>query len=260
MRAEVRAVIPEYPLQGMDGIPHRQRYDRKIRFPVVYLLHGYTGDYTDWMNMIPIERYANKYGIAVVMPNGMNSWYLDLPNGVLMEQYIAEELPAMMEAYLPVSDNADQRFIAGLSMGGVGAVRTALRHPKTYRAVSSMSSGLDIVARLNMSPETPYLERVRRSVAFAYGGLEHLSDPSLDIKQLYIALREAGEHIPPLLFQYGVDDPSYPVQYPSFVKFARDHGLPVKAAATPGAHDFECWDISINNALDWFRDMLNYAR
>lgn len=58
MRAEVRAVIPEYPLQGMDGIPHRQRYDRKIRFPVVYLLHGYTGDYTDWMNMIPIERYA----------------------------------------------------------------------------------------------------------------------------------------------------------------------------------------------------------
>jgi len=107
--------------------------------------------------------------------------------------------------------------------------------------------------------EQHYLERIIKVVSFAYGGLENVDSPELDIKKLYLALKEKGAHIPPLLFQYGVDDPAYPIQFPTFVKFARENGLPVKSAATPGAHNFDCWELAIRNTLDWFRGMLNAA-
>ena len=63
-RTEIRVVLPEYPKQRNDGIPHKQAFDAATRFPVVYLLHGFTGDYTDWTNMIPIERFAAETGFA----------------------------------------------------------------------------------------------------------------------------------------------------------------------------------------------------
>lgn len=102
-RTEVRVALPEYPNQRNENIPYRQAFEPALRFPVVYLLHGFTGDYTDWTSMIPIERFAAETGFAVVMPHGYNTWYRNVPGGFQMESFIADELPAAVEALLPVS-------------------------------------------------------------------------------------------------------------------------------------------------------------
>ena len=61
-RTEVRVALPEYPDQRNPDVPRNQAFDPTRKFPVVYLLHGFTGDYSDWSGMLPIENFANKYG------------------------------------------------------------------------------------------------------------------------------------------------------------------------------------------------------
>ena len=102
-RTEVKVVLPEYPAQRISSVDRQTAYDKSLTFPVVYLLHGFTGDHSDWFSMVPIERYAQEYGFAVVMPHGYNSWYLNEPRGAHVEDFLFDELPAAMEAMLPVS-------------------------------------------------------------------------------------------------------------------------------------------------------------
>ena len=247
-RTEVRVALPEYPEQRAASTDRRRAYDRSIRFPVVYLLHGYTGDYTDWLTMVPIERYAQAYGMAVVMPHGYNSWYMNLPHGPRVEDFIADELPAAMEALLPIADCAEERFIAGLSMGGMGAVSIVLKHPERYRACASasgvMSRGL-LEAQYAEGPDADpeMLERLHYA---SRGGEEP------EIEELYLRLKRENASIPPHLFLYGEQDEMFDRQYRWFTAFAKSHGLPVTAACWQGAHDFGFWDPAVQRMFEWF--------
>ncbi|NMD38832.1 MAG: esterase family protein, partial [Christensenellaceae bacterium] len=89
--------------------------------PVMYLLHGYCGDNTDWLYSGNIEQFATEYNIAVVMPAGNNSFYADMRHGANYLKHIGEELPQIISKVFPVSINREDTFIAGLSMGGYGA-------------------------------------------------------------------------------------------------------------------------------------------
>ena len=141
-RADLHVVLPEYPAQRAPSGPYRTVYDRARRFPVVYLLNGYTGDYTDWLTMLPLERFVTESGIAAVVPSGANTWYEDIRGGMQMRTFITEELPAAAEAFFPLADTADRRFIAGISMGGRGAAMLSAACPDTYRAAACLSAPL----------------------------------------------------------------------------------------------------------------------
>ena len=120
-------------------------------FPVLYLLHGATGDYGDWRTHAKADLLdlASTYGLIIVTPDGDDyGWYLDSPmeTGSQLETYFMKELVPFVErgAGLPVAAGARSRAIAGLSMGGHGAVTLALRNPGSFRTASSMSGILDI--------------------------------------------------------------------------------------------------------------------
>ena len=121
---------------------------RPIPLPVVYLLHGYSGNYSNWITRVPqLRQLADLHQMIIVCPDGAtDSWYFDSPIDQRMqyETYIAKEVPAFIDSAYMTIDNRKGRFITGLSMGGHGSLFIALRHPQTFSAGGSMSGAVDI--------------------------------------------------------------------------------------------------------------------
>ncbi|WP_295118257.1 alpha/beta hydrolase family protein [uncultured Chitinophaga sp.] len=125
------------------------RYKKsKQRYPVIYLLHGYSGNHGDWIKKVPVIKIlADRDSVIFVCPDGgFGSWYLDSPIDSTMryETFVGREIPAYIDAhYRSIPDRA-HRAIAGLSMGGHGALFLAIRHQDIFGAAGSMSGGVDI--------------------------------------------------------------------------------------------------------------------
>jgi S-formylglutathione hydrolase FrmB len=118
-------------------------------YPVVYLLHGYGGNYTDWLgiNGEYLARTADVENLLIVLPDGgRGSWYFDVPDDAnyRYETYIATELVQWIDAHYATRPAPEARGISGLSMGGHGALFLAFRHPEVFGVAGSMSGGVDI--------------------------------------------------------------------------------------------------------------------
>lgn len=115
--------------------------------PVVYLLHGYNGHALTWLNIKPeLPRIADREGIIFVCPDGKNSWYWDSPlrKDYRYETFVARELVDYIDHHFATRPHPHSRAIAGLSMGGHGAMWLSIRHKDVFGAAGSMSGGLDI--------------------------------------------------------------------------------------------------------------------
>jgi len=126
-----------------------QNYGKdNLKRPVLYLLHGATGNYTDWIKKVPnIQTYANQQDLIIVCPDGgYTSWYFDSPIDPQMqyETYVVEELVAAVDAHYNTFKNKENRAITGLSMGGHGALYLAFKNQHVFGAAGSMSGGVDI--------------------------------------------------------------------------------------------------------------------
>ncbi len=134
MRTQVNVILP----------------DTKVArpFKTLWLLHGLTDDHTAWMRNTNIERYANQYGLAVVMPAVQRSWYTDTAYDVNYFTFVTKELPEICRTYFNgMSDRREDNIIAGLSMGGYGAVKSALRCPEQYGHCIALSGALDVTRK-----------------------------------------------------------------------------------------------------------------
>jgi S-formylglutathione hydrolase FrmB len=115
------------------------------RFPVLYLLHGLYGDYLNWDTRTDLERYAERYELIVAMPDADDSWYTNSATDPKdkFEEYIARDLVAEIDGKLRTLRSRHARAIAGLSMGGYGALKIALRYPEDFAFAGSLSGALD---------------------------------------------------------------------------------------------------------------------
>ncbi|WP_189481059.1 alpha/beta hydrolase [Alishewanella tabrizica] len=116
------------------------------RFPVLYLLHGHGGDHTDWLNKTVVATLADHYSMIVVMPNGdKNKWYMDSPinSNYRYRSYIAQDVVQYVDQHYRTITTPAGRALAGLSMGGYGALHIALQHPDIFGAMASTSGGVD---------------------------------------------------------------------------------------------------------------------
>lgn len=115
-------------------------------FPVVYLLHGAYGNERSWLEIRPdLPEVADREGLIFVTPRAYNTWYFDSPlnPGVRYETFLADELVSFVDSHYPTIASRNGRAITGLSMGGHGAMHTAMRHPDVFGAVGSTSGGVD---------------------------------------------------------------------------------------------------------------------
>lgn len=121
---------------------------KEKRFPVVYLLHGFSGNYSNWIKKVPaIKQYADQYQFIIVCPDAaFSSWYFDSPidSSFKYETFTATELPAFIDANYKTNAQRNQRAITGLSMGGHGGLYLGWRHADFFGAAGSMSGALVI--------------------------------------------------------------------------------------------------------------------
>ena len=119
-----------------------------LKYPTIYLLHGYSGNYRNWIQQVPsLNILATTYKCIIVCPDGgFSSWYINSPIDTTMqyETFVATELVNYIDTNYQTIQQGTGRAITGLSMGGFGAMYLALNHPKTFGACGSMSGALDI--------------------------------------------------------------------------------------------------------------------
>jgi S-formylglutathione hydrolase FrmB len=208
-------------------------------FRVLYLLHGLSDDDTAWVRNTSIERYAED--LAVVMPRVERSFYADEANGRPYWTFLTEELPQVAGGLFRLSDRREDTFVAGLSMGGYGALKWAMRRPDRFAAAASLSGVLDLADR-QRTPAGGNDPRLWRRVfddTSVTGGdddLFHLLDTVADPPALYISC--------------GEDDPLYPGNV-RFAQACRDRDIPLQTRFGPGGHDWSYWDTHIRGVLDW---------
>ena len=213
--------------------------------PVVTLLHGMHGSYSDWMRKSSIETVAFFRKIAVIMPEGSNSYYHDMVYGERFFTYISEELPAVMRRTFGFSNHRDKNFIAGLSMGGYGAIRTALLLPERYAGAASLSGALDLRRWSGNPQKNPYARRI-------WGENFEEIFPGSD-SDLFHLMRTfpADKPAPKLFFACGTEDALYQTQkdlLPILEEKKNVFDYTVKEG--PGAHNWLFWDQWIAPALD----------
>lgn len=234
----------------------------KSPFKTLYLLHGIGDDCTKWVRRTGIEKYAQNNGIAVVMPQVEKSFYTDMFYGDRYWTYLSEELPIKMRHYFPLSDLREENFVAGLSMGGYGAFKWALRKPEMFAAAASFSGVLDIKSLFDFEGKSPDFretsvavfggeEKVRRQAVALFGGTDKIENSEEDLFFLLRRLKASDRHVPKLYQCCGTEDAVYKYNTP-FRIYAEKLGVDLTYEEWSGDHTWEYWDESIRRALKWF--------
>ncbi|SNY60451.1 alpha/beta hydrolase [Paractinoplanes atraurantiacus] len=220
--------------------------------PLLYLLHGLTDDDTAWTRFTSIERYATAHGLAVVMPQVHRSFYADEAYGMKFWTFLSDELPRLVHRFFKVTDQPRETYVAGLSMGGYGALKWALRQPERFAAAASLSGALDL-AYLQENDDRPHI-RALMSRVFAGRGTDGTDD------DLFHLIRGArAEELPRLMLRCGTEDHLAKLNE-RFVGACADAGVTLDSAFTPGDHDWAYWDREIQEVLSFFMNRRGPAR
>ncbi|MFD1719919.1 alpha/beta hydrolase [Amnibacterium endophyticum] len=208
--------------------------------PVLYLLHGLSDDDGMWLRNTSISRYGEERGLAVVMPQVHRSFYTDLPGEAgRYWTFLSEELPAVVQRFFRVSDRREDTFVAGLSMGGYGALKWALRQPHRFAAAAGLSSVADVRALV----EAGEREGLFRTV---FGG-----DPVPDESDLlHLAGRLDAASAPRLFVCCGTEDALVDGNH-RLVEALEARGVDLTTDFGPGDHEWGYWDAHIRDVLDW---------
>ena len=239
MMRSMRVLLPQEVnvKNGLDGANARHG-----NLPVLYLLNGLSDDDSAWVRRTSIERYAMKWNIAVVMPNGERSWYTDAVYGYKYYSHIAHEVPRIARSFFPLSEKREDNFIAGLSMGGYGAIKIALLNPEKFCIAASLSGALDIKKRYDGIEDKIYTEELKN----IYGDLDSIDGTDNDL--LSLVQRCDPAVCPKILQCCGTEDFLYGMNQ-SFLASAGKSGFDVDYWEGPGGHFWEYWDVEIQNVL-----------
>jgi putative tributyrin esterase len=239
-------------------LPQSATKAQQRKIPVLYLLHGYSDDHSIWMRRTAIERHVESLApeMAVIMPAVDHSFYTDMKCGNRYWTYISEELPAVMSSLFPLSGKREDTFVAGLSMGGYGALKMALNHPNRFLACASFSGACEMGQRLtglNMD------DAFNREIISTFGSESDFKGSENDL--CYQAGQLAkGAVIPEIYLACGTKDFLYENNL-GFLDHLKKLSLPVKWEATPGReHTWDYWDEQIQISLKWFMELRKAAK
>jgi S-formylglutathione hydrolase FrmB len=238
-------VLPQKSTAGQIGIENKCE-DKKYKS--LLLLHGLSDDESIWLRRTSIERYAAEYGIAVIMPCGEKSFYSDMKYGDPFYTYIAKEVPRIAREFFNISEKREDSFIAGISMGGYGALKIGLRENDLYSCAVGLSSVADIVGR--SIPKGDNFRDFHKELVPIFG--EEMNIPKEDdlfsLSQMKV---DSKESLPKILMLCGTAD----FMYQDNLKLkAHLEKLPIDYTyeETEGkGHNWGYWDDAIRRVLEW---------
>lgn len=209
-------------------------------FPVLYLLHGLSDDHTAWLRYTSVERYAAAAGLAVVMPAVSRSFYANERNGGRYWDYVVDELPAIVGNFFRISQDPAQTYVAGLSMGGYGAMKLALTHPDRFAAAATLSGALDLDELSSRPERVDLFHRI-------FG--ETIPDDA-DIFKLLDAAD--ADTLPRIHVSTGTEDAAGLVEgNRRFAAGLEAKGADVTSDFRPGEHVWQLWDDLLPEVIDW---------
>lgn len=207
------------------------------KVPVLYLLHGFSGDCTEWTRRTSLERYLGTEKLCVIMPSGYTGWYTDCDLGGFFT-YITEELPRVMHGYFPqLSSKREENYIAGLSMGGYGAMKAALTYPERYSFCGALSAAFDLKKRI----------KTHATVKAVCGTEDDFVGSQNDL--FAVAERAKDKDLPYLYIACGTEDELCLDDNISFRSHLDALGIKYEAVGDGGNHSWTYWDKHIIQVL-----------
>lgn len=225
-------------------------------YRTLYLLHGIYGSCLSWTAESRIKRLAEERNIAVIMPSGDNGFYVDRAESYnRYGEFVGKELVDITRRMFPLSAAREDTFIAGLSMGGFGALRNGLKYRETFGRIAAFSSALVLEQALSLSYDEPHITRNRGYFESCFGDIGEALKSDRNPKELVRALKEEKAKnpltpVPEIFMSCGTEDPLLPNNR-DFRDFLEAAGFGVTYVETPGAHDWDFWDEHIERALGW---------
>ena len=240
----LQRTVPLQVILPVDKLAPDGKLPKEKKFKTLYLLHGYLGNYTDWVSGTRIQRWAEERDLCVVMPSGDNAFYVDRPEtGNCYGQFIGQELVEITRRMFPLSRKKEDTFIGGLSMGGFGAMRNGLKYHETFGAIISFSGAFHVMDYENFDPKT------RAFGEGLFGPMEAAAKSDKNPAVLAKALAEAKEK-PRIYMSCGTEDGLMPANR-AFRKVLEENGFDVTWYEGPGGHDWDVWNGDIQRALEW---------
>ncbi|MDR2933208.1 MAG: esterase family protein [Oscillospiraceae bacterium] len=214
---------------------------------VLYLLHGLGDNCEAWVRYTAIERYARQYALTVVMPEVQRSFYMNMAYGLPYFTYITEELPALCRDMFGISGQKEDSYVAGLSMGGYGAMLCALTCPEKYAGGASFSGAVDFRGVLRDHMNGDNIKQMQAGIGM---DLEVREADDLFLLADRISLLPDSDR-PKLYLSCGFDDFLYEsnIDYKNHLESKRVSHLFMDWR---GDHDWDFWDKSVQHALVYF--------
>ena len=242
----VNVILPadKLPLFG------RPRKDARP-YKTLYLLHGILGSQIDWISGTNIQRWAEEKDLAVVMPAGENGFYLDRePAHALYGQFIGKELVELTRTIFPLSRRREDTFLAGLSMGGYGALRNGLKYHENFGYIAALSAANVVEGAEERTDDAEFFFASRRFAESFLGDLSKVKNSDKDIKWLAERLSASSAQLPRVYLACGAQD--------NLLNGNRDlrdtlrgYGFNVTYQEAPGGHEWDFWNSQIKQVLEW---------
>jgi S-formylglutathione hydrolase FrmB len=234
---------------------------RAVRYPVIYLLHGLGGGAGDWVSArARLAEHAARHRFIIITPEGRDGWYTDsatVPTDKF-ETYIIEELIPDVERRYRALGGRDARAVAGLSMGGYGALKFGVKHPQLFALAASLSGAFD-AASWDASDQR-VVAFVRPSIARAYGAMGTDARRQNDLFKLFSDLpAERFASLPFIYFDCGTEDFLINSNR-ALSELLLKRKIPHEYRQLPGAHAWPYWDAQIQEVLELAAGRLRAAQ
>ena len=241
-----RFILPEGPSPFE---PEQQYFERPPR--VLMLLHGHGNGNEEWITGSTIKELAYRYNLAVLMPNGENSFYLNHEDAKTnYMNYVGRELPDYVAQTFGLSVKRENMMIGGLSMGGFGALHTGLAFPERFSKIMALSSALILYDMADITPEYEDAFGGYRYYTSVFGPVSKVLTEEVNPEVLAARLKEKGAVIPEIFMACGSEDFLLPHNR-RFVKFLEEHKIPVDYHESAGTHNFRFWNPWLEEAVRW---------
>ena len=214
---------------------------RRIRYPVLYLLHGWSGNYDSWTTRTSLLQYAAEYQMIIVTPEGGNGWYTDSAtvSSDQYETYFIRELIADVDGRFRTIPDRRGRSVAGISMGGYGALKFGFKYPEQFSLTASMSGALDATARTDEA-----------SIMQTFGDLQSNARKTNDLTQLardFPSDRQAL--LPYFYFDCGTEDP-WLASNRDFSGVLLERKMVHEYRQLPGGHIWPYWNRQLREVMN----------
>ncbi|WP_042707149.1 alpha/beta hydrolase [Methanobrevibacter wolinii] len=245
--------IPFTAILPVDHIDYEHNINKSDNGPykTLYLLNGLYGDCIEWLTHTDIKRLAERNNLAVIMPSGENSFYLNYPSSNRnYSKYVGEELVNITRRMFNLSNKREDTFIGGYSMGGFGALYNGFKYNNTFSKIVALSSALILEDDFDKTNQSIFKYN-QEYIEECFGNLDTALNRDVNVNNLIKKLEDSNKDIPDLFITCASDDSLYDANI-KFVNFLSNYNnINYIFHEGVGGHQWDYWNKFMKEIVEW---------